>query len=154
MKLAKESFLNVNTLTVYTMTSVERGPLSAPWFPGELPGGWTAGSSTTSLTAHVQYVQMRWKRKWKQPRLNRDQRMGLRIIFISVSPVLSYKSRYIVGFWLVEKAISTNQKPAIYNLYENTAPELCSVYHEVHLCMRDRSFTNQSKIKAFLLQTI
>ena len=30
--------------------------------------------------------------------------------------------RYIVGFWLVEMAISTNQKPTIYrNLYENTA---------------------------------
>ena len=38
-------------------------------------------------------------------------------------PVFSYKSRYIVGFWLVEMAISTNQKPTIYrNLYENTAP--------------------------------
>ena len=33
-----------------------------------------------------------------------------------------YKLRYIVGFWLVEMVISTNQKPAIYrNLYENTA---------------------------------
>ena len=39
-------------------------------------------------------------------------------------PVFSYKLRYIVGFWLVEMAISTNQKPTIYrNLYENTAPE-------------------------------
>ena len=38
-------------------------------------------------------------------------------------PVFSYKLRYIAGFWLVEMAISTNQKPAIYrNLYENTAP--------------------------------
>ena len=36
--------------------------------------------------------------------------------------VFSYKLRYIVGFWLVEMAISTNQKPTIYrNLYENTA---------------------------------
>ena len=35
-----------------------------------------------------------------------------------------YKLRYIVGFWLVEMAISTNQKPTIYrNLYENTGPE-------------------------------
>ena len=35
--------------------------------------------------------------------------------------VFSYKLRYIVGFWLVEMAISTNQKPTIYrNLYENT----------------------------------
>ena len=37
--------------------------------------------------------------------------------------VFSYKLRYIAGFWLVEMAISTNQKPAIYrNLYENTSP--------------------------------
>ena len=39
-------------------------------------------------------------------------------------PVFSYKLRYIVDFWLVEMAISTNQKPTIYhNLYENTGPE-------------------------------
>ena len=38
-------------------------------------------------------------------------------------PVFSYKLRYIVGFWLIEMAISTNQKPTIYrNLYENTDP--------------------------------
>ena len=38
--------------------------------------------------------------------------------------VFSYKLRYIVGFWLVEMVISTNQKPTIYrNLYENTGPE-------------------------------
>ena len=37
--------------------------------------------------------------------------------------VFSYKLRYIVGFWLVEMAISINQKPTIYrNLYENTSP--------------------------------
>ena len=36
-------------------------------------------------------------------------------------PVFSYKLRYIVGIWLVEMAISTNQKPTIYrNMYENT----------------------------------
>ena len=29
-------------------------------------------------------------------------------------PVLSYKLRYIVGFGLVEMAISTNPKPTIY----------------------------------------
>ena len=40
-------------------------------------------------------------------------------------PVFSYKLRYIVGFWLVEMAISTNPKPTIYrNLYENTAPHM------------------------------
>ena len=38
--------------------------------------------------------------------------------------VFSCKLRYIVGFWLVEMAISTNQKPTIYrNLYENTGPD-------------------------------
>ena len=37
--------------------------------------------------------------------------------------VFSYKLRYIVGFWLVEMAIWTDQKPAIYrNSYENTHP--------------------------------
>ena len=47
--------------------------------------------------------------------------------FITYTPgaVFSYKLRYIVGFWLVEMAISTNQKPTIYrNLYENTRPDL------------------------------
>ena len=40
----------------------------------------------------------------------------------AVGPVFLYKLRYIVGFGLVEMAISTNPKPAIYrNLYENTA---------------------------------
>ena len=44
---------------------------------------------------------------------------GLRM----TGPVFSYKLQYIVAFWLVEMAISTNQKPTIYrNLYENTAP--------------------------------
>ena len=43
----------------------------------------------------------------------------------NTEPKFSYKLWYIVGFWLVEMAISTNQKPAIYrNLYENTDPEL------------------------------
>ena len=42
---------------------------------------------------------------------------------ISSDAVFSYKLRYIVGFRLVEMAISTNQKPTIYrNLYENTGP--------------------------------
>ena len=44
-------------------------------------------------------------------------------------PVFSYKLRYIVGFWLVEMAISTNQKPTIYrNLYENTGPVIDSTH--------------------------
>ena len=39
--------------------------------------------------------------------------------------VFPYNLRYIVGFWLVEMAISTNQKPTIYrNLYDNTASDL------------------------------
>ena len=43
--------------------------------------------------------------------------------FRNSGAVFSYKLRYIVGFWLVEMAISTNQKPTIYrNLYENTGP--------------------------------
>ena len=38
-------------------------------------------------------------------------------------PVFSYKLRYNVGFWLVETAVSTNQKPTIYrNSYENMGP--------------------------------
>ena len=41
----------------------------------------------------------------------------------SSGPIFSYKLRYIVGFGLVEMAISTNPKPTIYrNLYENTGP--------------------------------
>ena len=41
--------------------------------------------------------------------------------------VFSYKLRYIVGFGLVEMAISTNPKHTMYrNLYENTGPDCCS----------------------------
>ena len=40
-------------------------------------------------------------------------------------PLLSYKLRYIVGFGLVEMAISTNPKPTICrNLCENTVKSL------------------------------
>ena len=39
--------------------------------------------------------------------------------------VFTYKLRYIVGFGLIEMAISTNPKPAIYrNLYVNAGPGL------------------------------
>ena len=39
--------------------------------------------------------------------------------------------RYIVGFGLVEIAISTNPKPTIYrNLYENTGPVFLAHIHE------------------------
>ena len=51
--------------------------------------------------------------------------------------VFSYKLRYIVGFWLVEMAISTNQKPTIYrNLYENTAPDFstCAAFDSHKQC--------------------
>ena len=42
--------------------------------------------------------------------------------------VFSYKLRYIVGFWLVDMAISTNPKPTIYhNLYEDTSSDLTHV---------------------------
>ena len=46
----------------------------------------------------------------------------LKTSFIQASgPVFSYNLRYIVGFGLVEMAISTNSKPTIYrNLYENS----------------------------------
>ena len=41
----------------------------------------------------------------------------------NLGTVFSYKLRYIVGFGLVEMAISTNWKPTIYhNLYENIGP--------------------------------
>ena len=40
----------------------------------------------------------------------------------AIWPVFSYKLREIVGFGVVEMAISTNPKPTIYrNLYQNTA---------------------------------
>ena len=48
--------------------------------------------------------------------------------FIMSGHVFSYKLRYIVGFGLVEMAISTNPKPTIYrNVCENTAPDLYNV---------------------------
>ena len=52
---------------------------------------------------------------------------GLSVIrLLANQPVFSYKLRYIVGFWLVEMTISTNQKPTLYrNLYENPHPDHC-----------------------------
>ena len=59
---------------------------------------------------------------WKQ---NSSPLFILTNTTLNTGPVFSYKLRYIVGFWLVEMAISTNQKPTIYrNLYENTGPAL------------------------------
>ena len=54
--------------------------------------------------------------------------------------IFSYKLRYIAGFWLVEMAISTNQKPTIYrNLYENTGPEPTLVQYWVNVsCLTPR----------------
>ena len=54
------------------------------------------------------YVQMLWA-----PNCVQSQTAG---------PVFSYKLRYIVGFGLIEMAISTDPRPTIYrSLYENTA---------------------------------
>ena len=53
--------------------------------------------------------------------------------WVKSGTLFSYKLRYIVGFGLVEMAISTKQKPTIYrNLYENTGPELQSVAKAVY----------------------
>ena len=63
----------------------------------------------------------------------------------SRGPVFSYKLRYIVGFWLVEMAISTNQKPTIYrNLYENTAPVL-HLYIYMHASVNMATFYGWKK---------
>ena len=52
-------------------------------------------------------------------------------VVCDAGPVFSYKLRYIVGFWLVEMAISTNQKPTISrNLYENTDPVTLMLFVE------------------------
>ena len=62
-----------------------------------------------------------------QPRFSEEQigeRHTCPVIHPTSGAVFSYKLRYIVGFRLVEIAISTNQKPTIYrNLYENTGPD-------------------------------
>ena len=44
------------------------------------------------------------------------------VVLLRSRHVFSYKLRYIIGFGLVEMAISTNPKPMIYrNLYDNTS---------------------------------
>ena len=66
---------------------------------------------------------------------------------IQPGPVFSYKLRYIVGFWLVETAVLTNQKPTIYrNLYENTGPDVytTSVY-KLHHSVQIDLFKPKSK---------
>ena len=48
--------------------------------------------------------------------------------------VFSYKLRYIVGYGLVEMAISTNPKPTIYrNLYENTDCIISGIWIEMRV---------------------
>ena len=60
-------------------------------------------------------------------------------------PVFSYKLRHIVGFWLVETALSTNQKPTIYrNLYENTAPGLFNLVSFGQSALREISTPDHS----------
>ena len=55
--------------------------------------------------------------------------------------IFSYKLRYIVGFWLVEMAISTNQNPTIYrNLYENTAPVASTLIKLATMSVFDTDF--------------
>ena len=45
-----------------------------------------------------------------------------------------------IGFWLVEMAISTNQKPTIYrNLYDNTSPGVCYDSQVTPLCCSDKT---------------
>ena len=52
---------------------------------------------------------------------------SLRYTYLLNSALYSYKLRYIVGFGLVEMAISTNPKPTIYrNLCENTGLQIVS----------------------------
>ena len=63
------------------------------------------------------------------------------LLCIVSGPVFLYKLRYIVGFWLVEMAISTNPKPTIYrNLYDNkgdTYPwSSHSIYGVARHCVR------------------
>ena len=56
-----------------------------------------------------------------------------------------YKLRYIVGFWLVEMAISTNQKPTIYrNLYENTGPVAYLLWVPCEVLVKAELFENQN----------
>ena len=67
----------------------------------------------------------------------------------STGPVLSYKSRYIVGFWLVEMAISTNEPPIYRNLYENTGIRWWSTVDNSHKTIRSNvMYTDVQRQKA------
>ena len=72
------------------------------------------------------YDNFKLKKNFGLLALEKKYSSGVRVITNTIvlhGPVFSYKLRYIVGFWLVEMAISTNQKPTIYrNLYKNTGP--------------------------------
>ena len=69
--------------------------------------------TTKSITYNQHNRCQRLSRLWKK----QSQ------LFTVTGPAFSYKLRYIVGFGLVEMAISTNPKPTIYrNLYGNAGP--------------------------------
>ena len=71
-----------------------------------------------------------------------------RILASQYQPVFSYKLRSIVGFGLVENAISTNLKPTIYrNLYEKTGAERLGPVSEREMLTRrfsKKSMTDES----------
>ena len=46
-----------------------------------------------------------------------------RAVLCCSGPVFPHKLRWIVGFWLVVMAISTNQKPTIYRNFYSPTPE-------------------------------
>ena len=68
---------------------------------------------------------------------NKNLKVNIILTLISIrkaGDVFSYKLRYSVGFWLVEMAISTNQKPAIYRtLYRNTGPGSAVIFSIVNM---------------------
>ena len=69
-------------------------------------------SESHSFFTHVYYLHVK-----------SDDRSSDLISDYEPGSVFSYKLRYIVGFGLVEMAISTNPKPTTYrNLFENTDP--------------------------------
>ena len=66
-------------------------------------------------------------------------------------PVFSYKLRYVAGFWLVEIAISTNQKPAIYrNVYQNTGPGRKGLYKQTIICKNRCSYNGMGSTEVHI----
>ena len=85
---------------------------------------------------------------YRQQPENQDGEKTLVTTYYEAGSIFSYKLRYIVGFWLVEMAISTNQKPTIYrNLYENTGPKrILSVVPQRYNAQLDRAeFTQKAQ---------